>query len=301
LLYLRSGYAELLTLNGQGFQSLTYIPLSHTDGRDTEQVLPALSKVLNCHFAVQSEGTDSSRRETLTLWDGIGLDADLVKKLEQKLYPPLEIHQGREDWNRIHWDGKNTPECDGYAVPVHLAHAGFQSARLPIDFLHSRLREEKKKTGIKPVLGIVMTCLALILGSLYWVWDWHQDNQEITAMSAALAGMQKEADAARSLLENINMARGWYSQRPKILDCLYKLTLCFPEQPTIWGTSLALREDMRGIITGKSLDEAGVLGVLDNLKASPVFTNVQILYIRETGRNSQDVVFAIDFIYSNGK
>ena len=81
---------------------------------------------------------------------------------------------------------------------------------------------------------------------------------------------------------------------------MLELTNAFPEEGAIWVSSLALREDMRGIITGVSKNETVFLGVLDKMNKTSVFSNPKMLYLRNTGRNSRDLAFAIDFLYTNG-
>jgi tRNA pseudouridine-54 N-methylase len=92
-------------------------------------------------------------------------------------------------------------------------------------------------------------------------------------------------------------ARRWREQGPRFLECLRELTLAFPAEGRIWTTSLAIREDMRGLVSGKSVDDKAVLELLDQLKKDAAFTDVKLVYIREAGGNVREVAYAISFVF----
>jgi len=55
---------------------------------------------------------------------------------------------------------------------------------------------------------------------------------------------------------------------------------------------------MQAVIAGKSIDESEVLKVLDKLKQREIFSDVQMLYMCEAGRNSNELSFAISFTFN---
>jgi hypothetical protein len=140
---------------------------------------------------------------------------------------------------------------------------------------------------------------AISLCGLFLFWDWQNDKQQVAVLTWQLEQMKEDIAAAENMVEKVSFARTWYSGRYQTLDCLRELTLAFPQEGNIWATNLVLREDMRGIISGQSVNEADVLGILDKLKANDCFSNVKMLYMRSTGRDSQDIAFAIDFSFNN--
>jgi hypothetical protein len=184
-----------------------------------------------------------------------------------------------------------------FAAAAALGLAGARRELLTVDFLHSRIMPKKSKLPARYALWAAALGLTLILCGLFLFWDWQKDKEEVAALNVRLEGMKKDIDAAQSIVQKVSFARSWYSGRPKILDCLRELALAFPPEGRIWVTSLAMREDKRGVISGKSLDEKSVLEVLDTLKGNGIFSDVQMLYMRDTGKSSQEVSFAINFTF----
>lgn len=299
-LYLRPKYAEFLVRNGTGFRSVKHISYHHADGQDSGEVPTSLIQQLTNYFSMWPGKSDSDPKDILVVWDVKGRTEEFREALPQQLQRPFNISCGLEVLNRENWEGQNGPKDEQYAVSTSLAILGLQSKPAFIDFLNSKICFEKKTSRKKTFWWSLGIAAALLAAVFFLIGSWHQDKQEILTLTNTLEEMKEDIESAESLELKVTSAQGWYSGRPKILDCLRELTLSFPEAGTIWVTSLALREDMRGIITGKSLDETGVLEVMDELKANSVFSNVQMLYLRDTGRSSREVAFAIDFIYTNG-
>ena len=54
---------------------------------------------------------------------------------------------------------------------------------------------------------------------------------------------------------------------------------------------------MRGVVSGKSVDETSVLEVLDSLRDAGTFSDVKLHYMREAGARSNEVSFAIGFAF----
>ncbi len=296
-LYLRPNYAEFLVRNGKGFRFVKHIPYHHPDGQDSGKVPASLIQQLNNFLSLRPDKSDPDRKDTLIVWDAKERTEEFCEALPQHLHRPFNIDRGLELLKRENWQGRNGPENEQYAASISLAILGLQSKPAFIDFLNSKICFEKKTSRKKTLWWSLGTAAALLVTAFFLIGSWYQDKQEIFTLTNTLEEMREDIEAVESLELKVISAQGWYADRPKILDCLRELTLSFPEAGTIWVTSLALREDMRGIITGKSLDEISVLEVTDELKANPVFFNVQMLYLRDTGRSSQEVAFAIDFIY----
>ena len=56
----------------------------------------------------------------------------------------------------------------------------------------------------------------------------------------------------------------------------------------------------QGLVTGKALREDSVLLVLDAIKLNSLFREVQMVYMRDAGRGTNEVSFAIQFKFSGG-
>jgi hypothetical protein len=160
------------------------------------------------------------------------------------------------------------------------------------------------KKRIAPTGTIVwaaVACVAMVGGLAAVAWDWRQDRRDIATYTEQLSAMSGDIEVARQVVERMSYAAGWTSRRPEFLECLRQLTQTFPEQGSIWATNLALRENGQGLVTGKSLAEGNVLAVLDAIKFNKVFQDVQMLYMRDAGRDTDEVSFAISFKFSRGR
>jgi len=180
---------------------------------------------------------------------------------------------------------------DALGLPVCLAednaamalgYAGAYLAQMPMDFLHSRLAPRKqpflrRRLAWATALGVV---LLLAGGSVFL--SWQEEHREVTALRQRLEAMRPDLEATRSLIGRIAFARSWHDQRPQLLECLRELVLAFPAEGRIWATSLAVRDDMRGIVGGKASDERSVLEVLDRIKRNRAFSEVTLIYLRES-------------------
>jgi type IV pilus assembly PilM-like protein len=300
MVYLRSTYAEIVEQNGVGFRSVKHVSFTQPDNREADSAPLGLFQQLNNYFALTPRPSGSADKEILIIWDGAEPQALYLETLEQHLKRPFDIRSGFDELNQQNWEWPNPLEAGRYVAPVFLAAAGLQTEPVTIDFLNSKVAIHTKSSHKKPLLYSAAAVAVLLILGLSMAWSWHQDSRAIAEMTTQLEEHKAEIEVAEELAQKISSVRSWYAGRPKVLDCMLELTQAFPEQGTIWVSSLALREDMRGIITGKSQNEAAFLDVLDKLNGNNVFSQPKMLYLRNTGRNSRDLAFAIDFLYTNG-
>ncbi len=300
MVYLRSNYVEIVEQNGVGFRSVKHLSFTPPNERKADSAPLGLYQQLNNYFALTPHPSGSTDSDTLIVWNGAEPQALSLETLEQHLHRPFHIRNGFDVLDAKCWDWQNTPEAGKYVAPVSLATVGLQVEPVAVDFLHSKVTTQIKSSHKKPLLYAAAAVAVLFILSFSLAWSWHQDSRAIAEMTAQLEEHKAEIEVAEELAQKISTIKTWYAGRPKVLDCMLELTEAFPEQGTIWVSSLALREDMRGIITGKSQNEAAFLDVLDKMNKNTVFANPKMLYLRNTGRNSQDLAFAIDFLYTNG-
>ena len=110
--------------------------------------------------------------------------------------------------------------------------------------------------------------------------------------------MKADVAAARTNVAHFRLVRGWYESRPPMLDCLRALTMAFPNSGQVWTSSLSLRDDMTGTLTGKATDEKTVLDLMDHLKSSGPFASVQLQQLRQDTRG---VSFSITFTFTGAE
>lgn len=293
LLYIRNDYAEFLARDGEQIIDVKYIQKDIK--KEIDLFITELRRILSSYpNSVLKEGG-----EQLLIWnaspESIGHE---LKSLAEALPAYIKIIEG----NRQSFVEKlvlpNIEDAHKFLAPAMFARAYNNADSFYIDFLNSRM---KIKTGIiktNQVFWASVAAFGVVVLLLSMVFMWRGDKKDVSELRATLDGMQEDILDAREIIQKVNMARGWYSERPGILDCLTSLTMAFPEEGRIWLTSLALTEDMEGVISGRAIDEKSVIDILDLLKDNKLFSNVQMIYLQDNGRSSEEVSFSMNFSYT---
>lgn len=191
-------------------------------------------------------------------------------------------------------DVSPAPATEGPATALAQAAALACGASRPtaIDFLHSRLAPKKRPRLGRRTVWAAAAAAAVLAAGAYLYLDWRSMRQEVLRLRGQMASSAPAAERAGELVDRIAFAGGWYDRRPPMLDCLLEITRAFPQEGRVWATSVAVREDMQVLLTGKSVNEAAAMDVLDRLKSSPRLVNVKPLYIRQAGGTAREVSFA---------
>jgi len=281
------GIETAFTRHGR-LTDIRHAPLAGS-GTASDAVAAALRLAIGSRLARGEDGVDQ-----IALWDGVGLsgarEACAGLGADLNVAPELPLA------------GLAEAAC-GAGVPngraasaAALAAAGLEPGLAPFDLLHSRLALRPTRHWVRWAAWAGFLLLAFAVGGSALVMDRSERKREIAAMQTRLDQMAPSIAEAERIVECVKQARGWYDRRPPFLDCLVALTGAFPESGDIWATSLAVRDDMRGVLSGKATDEQAVLEVLDALQQSGAFAEVKLLYIQETrgagGESSFDISFA---------
>lgn len=244
---------------------------------------------------------ESGEPETLVIWNGANVDSNALKRLGAELSMQTELSDGPPELSTALSSSVEAPSRRGFASAAALALTGARAEAFSVDFLHSRLAGHRKPLYAKRIAwAAAIAATALAIAVLLYA-DWRNDERKLADLQERLDGMKSDIDSARRVVDQVAFAGGWYDQRPKFLDCLRELTLTFPAEGRIWVTSLAMREDMHMVVSGKSADKQTVLDTLDRIRASPAFTDVAPLYIRDTTGPTREVAFSLTLRYVNRK
>lgn len=177
-------------------------------------------------------------------------------------------------------------------IAAALPLATSRQAGLEVDFLHSALTQKTKKShGRATLWGTVAAIVVLVLVAMAWM-DAQGNRKAIAEYRSELDGMANDIAAAQAVVDRVTYAAQWTSRDPEFLSHLKQLTEAFPVEGSVWVTNLGIAENKKAVITGQAVDERPVLEVLDAIKSKPFFSDVQILYLRDSGRNSNEVSFA---------
>lgn len=303
-LYLRPGNTEVALRTGGRFPVVKHLPAApapdaEAAGAANGRAECIAAQVRQVVALLPADGA-LTEPETLVVWDGANpqpgdLDA-LATRLSARTVvghdlSPLGVSPARSDGDEA---------TARFAAPVALALAGVQPELLAVDLLHSRLAPPRRSSLGRKAVWAGFLVAALATAATFLVMDGLERERTVAALRAQMAALKPDIEAAQAVVDRMASARGWHDRRPPFLDCLRELTLAFPEQGTIWATSLAIREDMRAVVSGKSVNEATVLEALDRLKQSKALAGVKLLHMREAGGRSREVSFAIRFTFMKG-
>ena len=241
-------------------------------------------------------GTDSAR---VVIWNGVGLTSDDVLKA---IGPPSGWRA--ELGPRLADLGIEPPDADPtayerFAGAAALALTGARVGGLPVDFLHSKMATRKKSKNGRRVAWAAVLAVAALAAAAGLFAEWRRGERELAFLQERLAAMAPDIEAAQQVVDHVTQARLWTDRRPRFLEPLRDLTLAFPAEGSIWVTSLAIRGDMRIVISGKAADERSVLGLLDGIRRNASFDGAKLLYMRETTGSRRDVAFSMTFGFAD--
>jgi hypothetical protein len=267
---------------------------SESDSDSAKRFLGELEAELHRMLAANMAETQPGQMELL-VWNAAGLDGTAMRTIGEHLRMRTRICNFPADLDGL--DGAPPHANEILSSAAALAIANVCGKPMPLDFLHSRLVPRKQRRIGRLAFWITAAAVVVIGAVISLLLDWRSDQREIADLKDRLGGLSASVQQARELTNMASFARGWYDRRPKFLNCLREVTLAFPEEGRIWTTSLVVREDMRMVLSGRSIGEETVLNLLDSLKSDPKLAEVKPLYIRKVGANSQEVSFAISFSY----
>lgn len=300
-LYIRPNYAEFLVQKDKCFRLIRHLPIAVSSYQDAKVGVDALASEVRRIISFLPDSQNKSNSEKLLIGNAANIEPEALQTFTECFPRQVKVIDGSANLTIKKLEESDGPEMNRFTAAISLALAGKQPNLLAIDFLNSHINPQKKMANAKQILWAAVVGIVLFLCCLFVFLDWQNDVEEVAALRSRMENMKEDITEAESVVQKVSFARGWYSGRARFLDCLKELTLKFPTEGRIWTASLAIREDMQGIISGKSLDEKSVLEVLDALKESEVFSDVQMLYMRDAGRNSKEVSFAINFVFVDGE
>jgi Tfp pilus assembly protein PilN len=279
---------------------LRHIPLVFEARHDLNTDLSALGREVRRLVSVLPGSGSEIDNGKLLVWNAAEINPEALKAFEQSISMQVDVVNGAAGLAFKKSVRLGEAGIGRFAAAISLASAAGKSKLLGIDFLNSHIHPEKKAADGRRIMRAVLVGLAVVLCGLFLILSWHNEKAEIAVLRTRLDDMKQDITEAEAVINKVSFSRGWYSARPKFLDCLKQLTLALPAQTSIWVTSLAMREDMQANVTGKSLDESSVLQFLDALKSNASFSNVEMLYMRNIGRSTKEVSFAISFTFIKG-
>lgn len=303
MLMLARGGGEMVWRHADSPRMLRHVPFA-INGHDLPPLAPLSAEL---HRAVML-GTgsalngDGATRELLLL-DAVGLDANQVSQLSQRLGVPV---RGEDPLTALRADADAGAITEGddsgkplaaFAPAMSLAIAGADDDLLPLDFRRSRLAvAPPAKISQRMMMGIAIGAGVVIgLVSLFFIVQSRQST--LDALNKQLAGLKDQMTDAQSSVDRLNYGRGFFETRPPVLDCLKAMTGAFRDDDRIWATSFTLRDNGKGQLVGKAADRDTVLRIRDRLARTGHFSDVKVLDMREADARTHEVSFSASFTY----
>ena len=302
MLFVRPDHVELGIRSGGRFGALRHLPVAVPANGEAERCAPTdwkqeLADETRRVVALLPQEGDAAPGP-LVVWDGVGLDPQNFQELGESLSLQTELSDGLSELGAVPSSGDQVEDGHRFAAAAGLALAGARAKGFPVNFLHSRL-ETRSKTRLGRRIALIAAASAALLAACAVIHaDWRATEKELSVLRQRLKDVKPDIEAAMSVVQQVTLARGWTDRRPRFLDPLRELTLAFPAEERIWVTNLAIREDMRTVVSGKSADERTVLDVLDRMRSSPAFKGVKLLYMRDVNGTGRGVAFSmtLDFV-----
>lgn len=289
-LYVRPAYCEFWAQANGSPRSIQHVPMpvgNETEDQHTELLTSTIQRLI-----ILSSQQGQSPPYRVTAYDGGGLSNKVIDRLNERLAPQITVTAGQ--------GSPDHPEQAQSVAALAVAMTAVVKDGPSVNFLNPRIGA-RKKTGRKRIAvwagAIGAACLLALVAVLA---DLQADRTDIATYTEQLRLMSEDIAAAREVVDRLSYASSWTSQEPAFLNCLRELTLTFPEEPTIWATNLRLSENA-GALVGKAVDEESFYQVLDKIKEHKTFSNVQMIHIRNAGRDSREKEFAVNFQFQGVK
>ena len=289
-LYVRPAYCEFWVQANGSPRSIQHVPMVAGNGTEDQYTELLISTIQRLIILSSQQGHSPPYR--VTAYDGCGLSNRVIDRLNERLTPQIMVTAGQ--------DSPDHPEQAQSVAALAVAMTAVGKDGPPVNFLNPRIGA-KKKTGRKRIAvwaGVIGAVCLLALAAV--LADLHADRTDIATYTEQLELMSEDIAAAREVVDRISYASSWTSQEPVFLNCLRGLTLTFPQEPVIWATNLRLSENA-GALVGKAVDEESFYKVLDEIKQHEAFSNVQMIHVRNAGRDSREKEFAVNFQFQGVK
>ncbi len=181
----------------------------------------------------------------------------------------------------------------------NIAELYFGGKDLPINFIHNHFTGKKKSKLSGRSRKAIIAAVGILALTGWFFADWNQDKIDTENAQMWIKGTQDQVKTSQGMINKINKARKWCNTSPFYSECLKEVTEAFPDSESIWTQSLALDEKMGGVITGISLSKSNIEKMLEGFIRNKHFSDVQTRYIRQAGKSTTELSFALQFTYTN--
>ncbi|HNS31490.1 MAG TPA: hypothetical protein PKN36_00745 [bacterium] len=291
ILYLGKEVAEFMFCSGGRPVVLRHLasPVYGDKAFSPESFVP-LAKEIEKVLLLLPEAVRQEETVEIMVWDDLCLDRNGQKLLSEAL--PLPARFAETPVLKAGVSGR------GFSAPSAIAELAGGARAIPVNFIQSRMAVARRFKWQAIVVRAAAVLALVMLAATWALIDLNRKENEVSRLREQSTLIEPAARTAESMLKYDEAMQSWRGSRMPFLECLRNLTLSFPVQGKIWVTSIAVREDMKGLVSGKASEGKAVIDFLSALKENGSFSDVSLLYIRRAAGNSGDSVYAISFIFS---
>jgi hypothetical protein len=146
--------------------------------------------------------------------------------------------------------------------------------------------------------GIVIGA-TVVLGLVALFFVVRGKENQLADLDAQLKANSEAVKTAQSNVERVKYGRGYFENRPPVLDMMSELARVLNENERIWMTNVGYREGNRFTISGKASDPKTPVNFADRLRDNPHFSDVRMPSgIVEADQKTREVSFTISFQFN---
>lgn len=292
----RSG-GEIVWGAGASPRMLRHVAIT-TNGHGLPALAPLGAELRRAAALARTNGALGDRG--VLLMDGVGLPPEQLAELSEKSGVAVRVANPTEAAPAATATATVTATADAdppgrFAPAAALAVAGARSRPLPVDFIDSRLAPEVKSRFGRGRVWAAVVSVIIIGGLLALYLVVRQRESQLAELNAELKELQPHIATAQATIDRLSYARGFYDNRPEMLEGLRELAMMFHDDERVWVNSFTLRENGKGQISGNAVDQKTVLALLGRLSANDRFSDVKMLDMREADARSREVSYSISF------
>jgi hypothetical protein len=303
VLMLNRGGGEMVWRQDGAPRMLRHIPIS-LNGHELPQLAPLGSELRRAVALTATNGQLENKE--LLLVDGVGLQSNEIEELSDRLGVAVKFDDVLSALRLRSEAGAVTDtETPGkplavFASAMSLGVAAAKPELLPVNFKHSRLATPQAARISRHMTYAIVLGAAALVAIVSMIFIAHSRQSTLDDLTAQNNQLKPGVAAAQLAIDRLNYGRGFFEKnRPPVLDCLKDLTASFHDDERMWATTLTVRENGKGNLSGKSADRDTVLNVINRLQRNRNFVDVKLQDLREADQRSHEVAFSITFIYAN--
>jgi hypothetical protein len=141
-------------------------------------------------------------------------------------------------------------------------------------------------------LGGVAAAALLIFGFLFLY-----QHVKLIRLEARWSELAPQVEEVETLQANVRAFRSWFDNSAISLTIAKKLTNAFPEDGSVWATSLSIVDRERVVCVAKAENDAAWLGVHEALRNTPGVNDVKLTQVR----GSSPYQFSLSYRWAPGE